>query len=91
MRQAAGQRGAGEDDEAGDEHEATSEEIGHAGAEQEKAAVGEDVAVDHPLQALLAEAEVVLDRRQRDVEDRRIQDVHELNEAQQEQDRDAAP
>jgi hypothetical protein len=44
-----------------------------------------------PLQALLAEAEVALDRRQGDVQDRGVEHVHELDEAEQEQDRDAAP
>jgi hypothetical protein len=88
---AADQRRAGEDDQAGDEDEAAPEQVGHPAAEQQEAAVGEDVAVHNPLQVLLAEAEVVLDRRQGDVEDRRVQDVHELDEAEQEQDRDAAP
>ena len=91
VRQAADQRRAGEDDQAGDQHAATAEQVGHAAAEQQEAAVGEDVAVDHPLQALLAEAEVALDRGQRDVEDRRVEHVHELDDAEQEQDCDAAP
>ena len=86
--EAAGQRRAREDDQAGDEHEAAAEQVGHPAAEQEEAAVGEDVAVDDPLQALLAEAEVGLDRGQRDVEDRRVEHVHELDEAEQQQDRD---
>ena len=89
--QAADQRRAGEDDQAGDEHAAAAEQVGHAAAEEQEAAVGEDVAVDDPLQALLAEAEVALDRRQRDVEDRGVEHVHELDDAEQEQDRDAAP
>jgi hypothetical protein len=61
--EAAEQRGAGEDEQAGDEDEAAAEQVGHPAAEQQEAAVGEDVAVDDPQQALLAEAEVVLDRR----------------------------
>src|SRR5262249_6087410 len=85
------ERGGCEHDEPGDEHKAATEEVGHPRAEQEKPAVREDVAVDHPLQALLTEAEILLDRRQGDVEDRRVEDVHELDEAQQKQDRDAAP
>src|SRR6266540_987760 len=89
--ESAEQRGAGEDDQPGDQDEAATEQVGHPAAEQQEAAVGEDVTVDDPLQALLAEAEVVLDRRQRDVQDRGVQDVHELDEAEQEQDRDAAP
>ena len=58
LRQPAEQRGAGEHDQAGDEHAAAPEQVGGAPAEQQEAAVGEDVAVDDPLQALLAEAEV---------------------------------
>ena len=91
MREAAGQRRSREHDQARDKDEAAPEQIGQAAAEQEEAAVGEDVAIDHPLQALLAEAEVVLDRRQGDVQDRRVQDVHELDEAEHGQDRNAAP
>src|SRR4029079_8727118 len=59
-------------------------------AQQQESAVGEDVAVDHPLEALLREAQVGLDRRQRDVEDRRVEDVHELDEPEQEQDKYSA-
>src|SRR5262249_17210331 len=88
--EAAGQRGAGEDEQAGDENESAAEQVGDPAAEQQEAAVREQVAVDHPLEALLAEAEVVLDRRESDVEDGRVEHVHELDEAEQEQDRDAA-
>jgi hypothetical protein len=90
VRKASDQRRAGEDDEAGDENEAAAEQVGHAAAEEQEAAVGEDVAVDDPLQALLTEAEVAFDRRQRDVQDRGVEDVHELDDAEQEQDRDTA-
>ena len=41
----------------------------------------ERVAVDHPLQVRGAEAEVGLDRRQRDVHDGRVEHDHELREA----------
>ena len=90
MGEPAGQRRAREHEQAGDEDEAAAEQVGHPAAEQQEAAVGEDVAVDDPLQTLLAEAEVVLDRRQGDVEDRSVEDVHELDETEQEQDRDSA-
>jgi hypothetical protein len=89
--EAAEQRRTGEDNQAGDEDEATAEQIGHTSAEQQEAAVGEDVAVDDPQQALLAEAEVALDRRQGDVQDRCVEDVHELDEAEQKEDGDASP
>jgi hypothetical protein len=89
--QAADQRGAGEHHQPCDEHQAAAEQVGHPAAQEQEATVGEDVAVDHPLQALLAEAEIVLDRRQRDVQDRGVEDVHELDEAEQDQDRHAPP
>jgi hypothetical protein len=88
--QAADQRRAGEHDQSRDQHPPAPQQIGHAAAEEQETAVGEDVAVDHPLQALLAEAEVALDRRQGDVQDRGVEHVHELDEAEQKQDRDAA-
>jgi hypothetical protein len=90
VRQAADERRAGEHDQPGDEDAAAPEEVGRAAAEKQEAAVGEDVAVDDPLQALLAEVEVALDRRQGDVQDRGVQHVHELDEAEQQQNRDAA-
>ena len=90
MGEAADQGRTREDDQAGDQNAAAAEQVGHAAAEEQETAVGEDVAVDHPLQALLSEAEIAFDRRQGDVEDRGVEDVHELDDAEQEQDRDAA-
>ena len=49
-----------------------------APAEQQEAAEDQRVGVQHPGEALLREAEVALDRRQRDVDDGRVQDDHEL-------------
>jgi hypothetical protein len=91
MGQAAHERGAGEHDEAGDEDAATAEQVGHPPSKEQETAVGEDVAVDDPLQTLLRETEVALDRGESDVEDRRVEDVHELDETEQDQDRDASP
>src|SRR5690606_30982948 len=45
---------------------------------------------DHPGQGAAGEAEVLLDRGQRDVDDRRVQDHHELSEADQDEDRPVA-
>ncbi len=66
LRQPAGERGAGEHEQAGDQHAAPAEQVGGAPAEQQESAVGEDVAVDHPLEALLGEAEIRPDRGQGD-------------------------
>ena len=54
---------SGEDYEAADEHAATAEQVGCTPAEEQEAAEDERVGADHPLQVLLREAEVVLDRR----------------------------
>ncbi len=53
-----------------------------AAAEQQEAAEDERVGADHPLEVLLREAEVDLDRRQGDVHDRDVEDDHELHDAQ---------
>ena len=60
---AADERGEREQDQPADEDPAAADEVGGAAAEQEEAAVGEHVAADDPLQALLREAQLVLDRR----------------------------
>src|SRR3712207_9043426 len=44
------------------------------------------VAVDDPLQVGGREGQVALDRRQRDVRDRRVEDDHELREADEDED-----
>ena len=64
--------------EAGDEEAAAAEQIGEPSAEQEEAAEEDRVGGDHPLEALLGEIQVVLDRRQRDVHDRHVEHDHEL-------------
>ena len=72
-----------EDGEAGDEHAAAPEQVGRAAAEQQEAAEDERVGADHPLQVLLREPEVGLDRGQRDVHDRDVEDDHELHDAEE--------
>jgi hypothetical protein len=54
-----------------------------ASAQQQEAAEDECVGADHPLQVRVGEAEVGLDRRERDVHDRDVEDDHELDDAQQ--------
>ena len=75
---------------AGDEQLAPAEQVGGSTAEQQKAAEQQRVAVDDPLQVGLAEAEVGLDRRQRDVGDRRVEHDHELREADDDEDEPGA-
>ena len=85
-RQAAGQRGGREEQQPGHEHAPAAEQVGGAAAEEQEAGEGQRVGVDHPLQVDGREAEVVADRRQRDVDDRDVEDDHELREAGQGQD-----
>jgi hypothetical protein len=46
--------------------------VGGTTAEEQEPAEGQHVGVDHPLQILLAEVEVALDRGQGDVHDRGV-------------------
>ena len=59
-----------------------AEQVAEATAEQEEAAVGEQVAVDDPRERRLGEAEILTDRRQRDVHDRHVEDDHQAAEAE---------
>jgi hypothetical protein len=81
LGQTARERGEREQDEAAGEHLAPAEQIGGAAAEQQEAGERERVGVDDPGERRGREAEVVRDRRQRDVHDRHVEDDHELREA----------
>ena len=85
LGQAPGQRGEREEDQAADEDAAPAEQVSHPPAEQQEAAEGEDVGVDHPLQVALGEVERLADRRQGDVDDRGVEDDHELGHREQRQ------
>jgi hypothetical protein len=89
-REPAGERGGGEQRHAGDEHLAAAEQVGGAAAEEQEAAEGQRVGVDDPLQVVLGEVQRVLDRRQRDVHDRRVEDDHELDRREEHQGAPAA-
>ena len=52
LREAAGERGDGEQHEAGDEHPPAAEQVGEATAEQQEAAERERVGVDDPRQVV---------------------------------------
>ena len=83
--EAARERRGGEQPEADQEQPPAAEDVAHPAPEQEQAAERERVAVDHPLQALGAEAEVGLDGRQRDIHDRDVEDDHELGDGEHRQ------
>ena len=75
----------GEQGGAREEHAAAPEQVGAASAEHQKAGERERVGVHDPLQAAWREAQPVVDRRQRDVHDRDVQDDHELRQADDQQ------
>jgi hypothetical protein len=80
------QRRAGEDSEPDQEQPLQAEEVAEAAAQQEEAAEDEGVGVDDPLQAAVGEVKVVLDRRQGDVHDRRVENDHEVCQADEDED-----
>ena len=85
LRQPADQRCAGEQQQAGDEDAPSPQQVGRAAAQEQEAGEGQRVGIDHPLEVDLREVQVVTDRRQGDVDDRDVEDDHELPEADQEQ------
>ena len=89
-REAAGQRGQGEEPEARHEQPATAEQVGTAPAEQQEPAERERVRARDPLQTRIREVQILLDRRQGDVHDRDVDDQHELGRAQEDQSDPAA-
>ena len=82
LGQPARERRDGEDGEAGEEQAAAAEQVAETTGEQQQAAEGDQVGVDDPREARLGEAEVALDRGQRHVHDRRVEDDHEHSGAQ---------
>ena len=84
-RDAAQQRRGREDDEAGEEDAPPAEEVAETAGQEQQAAERDEERVDDPRQVRLAEAEVVLDRGQRDVHDRDVEDDHQLREADDDQ------
>ena len=67
----------GEDGEADQEDPPLADQVAEAPGQQQQAAERDQVGVDHPGEVALREAEVVLDRGQRDVHDRRVDHDHQ--------------
>ena len=63
--------------EADQEDSPLADQVAEPAGEQQQAAERDQVGVDDPGEVALGEAEVVLDRRQRDVHDRRVEDDHQ--------------
>src|SRR5436190_1372377 len=64
----------------------TAEPVPEPAAQEQEAAEDERVGVDDPLQSAVGQVEVVLDRRQGNVHDRRVEDDHELRQADEDKD-----
>ena len=79
---AAQNRGQGEDQEARHEDVLAPDQVAEAPGEQQQPAEADQVGVDHPGEARLREAEVVLDRRQRDVHDGHVENDHQHSRAE---------
>ena len=80
----APERGQREQRGADEEHAAAAEQVGRAPAEHQEAGERQRVGVDHPLQAGGREMQPGAHRRQRDVDDRDVEDDHELGQADDE-------
>ena len=89
-REAAERRGGREDDDAGEEHALTADQVAEAAGQQQEAAERDQKRVDDPGQVALGEVEVALDRGQRHVHDRRVEDDHELCQADHHEGKPAA-
>ena len=68
-----------------------AEEVAEPAAEEQEAAVREQVAVHDPGERRLREAEILLDRRQGDADDRDVEDDHQRGQAEDIEGNPAAP
>jgi hypothetical protein len=65
--------------------------VGEPAAEQQEPAEGDRVGAHQPLQRRDGDVQAVLDRGQRDVDDREVQHDHELGHREGEQQREPGP
>ena len=78
----AEERDEGEERQSGHEHLAPPEQVAHATTEQQESAERQRVGADDPLEVLRREVEILLDRRERDVHDRHVEDDHQVGDAE---------
>jgi hypothetical protein len=90
LRDAAGQRGSGEDGQPDQEEPPVAEQVAEPPAQQQEAAERQQVGVHDPRERGLGEAELGPDRRQCHVHDRRVQNDHQIAEAEHHQGQPAA-
>jgi hypothetical protein len=82
LGQRAEQRRDGEHSESDEEDPPLPDQVAKTPRQQQQAAERDQVGVDHPGEVALREAEILSDRRQGNVYDRRIEDDHQHPEAQ---------
>jgi hypothetical protein len=82
-REPAEQRPDREEAETGHEDQPAADKVGDPSAQEQEAAEEERVGAHHPLQVRLREVQRGLDRGQRHVHDRDVEDDHELRRADQ--------
>ena len=82
VREPTEHRGCREQGEPGEEDGPAPDQVAEPAREQEEAAERDQVGVDDPGEVVLAEPEVVLDRRKRDVDDGDVEDDHQHARAQ---------
>jgi hypothetical protein len=91
MGEPAEQRGQREQGEPAHENPPPPEDVPRPAAEQQEAAEGQQVGVDHPRERSPRKAQVVFDRRQRHVHDRAVENDHQLRRANEQQRQSLAP
>src|SRR5579875_2472292 len=89
--EAAQQRAEGKDDQAGLECPLPAEPVASRAGHYQEAGQHEQVGIDDPLQPGYGGVQIPLDRRQRDIDDRRIQANDQQADAADGQDEVAAP
>ena len=77
LRKGAQKRGGREHAQPGQEYASMTEQVSEAPCQQQQAAEGDQIGVDHPGEVVLGEVEVVLDRGERDVHDGRVEHDHQ--------------
>ncbi len=82
LRQGAQQRRRGEHGEPDQEDAALADQVADPAGQQQQSAERDQVGVHHPREVGLREPQIVLDRGQRDVHDRRVEDDHQHPDAQ---------
>jgi len=85
LGRAAEQRRQREQCEAAEEDPLAADEVTQAPGQEQQSAERDEVGVHDPGEARLGEAEVLLDRRQRDVHDRLVEDDHQHPRAEDDQ------